>query len=85
MWTQARDKLVDITLRVGGLQKACGLAIDPQEYLRSTVKIGMMQVVYEWALGTVRGILLYADQSFRFDCGLRLRVAFTSIRICDHL
>jgi len=54
LWAQARDKLVAVTLRVGGLQKTCGLPIDPQEYLRAQIKVGMMQVVYEWALGTVR-------------------------------
>ena len=40
-----------IALNLGQLQKNQGLEIDPLEYSDSTLKFGLVHVVYEWALG----------------------------------
>ena len=47
----ARTRLEEIATRLGLLQAEAGLDIDPHEYVRSSLKGGLMEVVYEWALG----------------------------------
>lgn len=40
-----------IATNLGQLQQNHGLQIDPKEYCESTLKFGLVHVVYEWALG----------------------------------
>lgn len=40
-----------IATNLGRLQKELGLPIDPGEYCESTLRFGLVHVVYEWALG----------------------------------
>ena len=42
------DKMKTIALHLGQLQKKHGLEIDPLEYSDSTLKFGLVHVVYEW-------------------------------------
>jgi antiviral helicase SKI2 len=40
-----------IAVNLGQLQKDHGLEVDPAEYCDSSLKFGLVHVVYEWALG----------------------------------
>jgi antiviral helicase SKI2 len=48
----ARDDVIELATAAGRVQKECGLDIIPDEYCRSVLKFGLMEVVYEWAKGT---------------------------------
>jgi len=48
----ACQRIKDLALLAGALQKECGMDIDPQEYTRDILKFGLVEVVYEWAKGT---------------------------------
>jgi len=45
------ETMRSIALRLGQLQKEHGLEIDPEEYRASSLKFGVVHVVYEWARG----------------------------------
>jgi len=45
------QKMKTIARNLGQLQKEQGLKVDPAEYCESTLKFGLVHVVYEWALG----------------------------------
>ncbi len=44
-------RMKTIALNLGHLQKEHGLDIDPIDYADSTMKFGLVHVVYEWAIG----------------------------------
>eukprot|EP00536_Pseudo-nitzschia_multiseries_P008159 jgi/Psemu1/197417/e_gw1.203.81.1 len=44
-------KMKKIALNLGQLQKNHGLDLDPTDYAESTMKFGLVHVVYEWAIG----------------------------------
>ena len=44
-------RMKTIALNLGQLQKEHGLDIDPIDYADSTMKFGLVHVVYEWAIG----------------------------------
>lgn len=48
---EIREKAADIALSAGILQKEAGLDVLPEEFLVSTLKFGLMEAVYRWALG----------------------------------
>jgi len=48
----AKQRLEHVTLRLGELQLRCGLDIVPADFVKQSVRPGLMQVVYEWAKGT---------------------------------
>lgn len=45
------QEIKTIGTNLGRLQRDCGLKIDPGEYCDSSLKFGLVHVVYEWALG----------------------------------
>lgn len=45
------QKMQMIATTLGQIQKDCGLKVDPNEYRDSSLKFGMVHVVYEWAIG----------------------------------
>ena len=47
---EGRDAIIAISERVGRLQDRCKV---PADDFRSTLKFGLMEVVYEWAKGMV--------------------------------
>lgn len=52
--TRLKDTCVamqKIALNIGKLQNEHGLMIDPKDYCDSSLKFGLVHVVYEWALG----------------------------------
>eukprot|EP00887_Chlorella_sp_A99_P001266 scaffold14.g1266.t1 len=49
---QAREETAALAHQAGVVQAECGLAITPDEFVQSTLKFGLMEVVYEWARGT---------------------------------
>jgi antiviral helicase SKI2 len=44
-------RMKTIALNLGQMQKEHGLDVDPMEYSETTLKFGLVHVVYEWALG----------------------------------
>ena len=44
-------RMQTIAVNLGELQKDHGLEIDPEDYCDSSLKFGLVHVVYEWALG----------------------------------
>ena len=48
---QCCEKMQLIATSLGQIQKDCGLKVDPNEYRDSSLKFGMVHVVYEWAIG----------------------------------
>ncbi|CAI7798657.1 unnamed protein product [Closterium sp. NIES-53] len=48
----ARNKLLDLAYFLGDLQRRVGLPTSAEEYAAATLNFGLMEVVYEWALGT---------------------------------
>ena len=44
-------RMKTIAMNLGQLQKEHGLDVDPIEYADSTMKFGLVHVVYEWAIG----------------------------------
>ena len=44
-------RMKTIAINLGHLQKEHGLDLDPIEYAESTMKFGLVHVVYEWAIG----------------------------------
>lgn len=44
-------KMQTIATTLGQIQKECGLKVDQNEYRDSSLKFGMVHVVYEWAIG----------------------------------
>ena len=47
----ASEKIENIALKLGAIQKELGLYVDPQEYAESTLNFGLLHAVYEWAMG----------------------------------
>jgi len=45
------ESMKKIALNLGQLQNDHGLMIDPNDYCESSLKFGLVHVVYEWALG----------------------------------
>ena len=45
------ERMKEIAIRLGQQQKDCGLPVDPLEYCASSLKMGLVHVVYEWASG----------------------------------
>jgi antiviral helicase SKI2 len=59
---QARDALTSLAWGLGEAQAAAGLPIAPDEYVKSALNFGLMEVVYEWAKGTpFRDICMLTD------------------------
>ncbi|XP_055831950.1 DExH-box ATP-dependent RNA helicase DExH11 isoform X4 [Solanum dulcamara] len=50
--SQAKRRLHETAIRLGGLQAQFKLPIDPEEYAQENLKFGLVEVVYEWAKGT---------------------------------
>ncbi|KAL6751486.1 NUC185 domain-containing protein [Haematococcus lacustris] len=48
----ARKQLTQLTRTTAQVQAAAGLALDPEEHCTAVLHCGLMQVVYEWAIGT---------------------------------
>ncbi|KAK9806276.1 hypothetical protein WJX72_008182 [[Myrmecia] bisecta] len=48
----ARDQVVALAVQAGQVQKECGLDILPEEFCRSVLRFGLVEVVYQWAKGT---------------------------------
>ncbi|KAJ9533915.1 hypothetical protein QJQ45_027006, partial [Haematococcus lacustris] len=48
----ARKQLTQLTRTTAQVQAAAGLALDPDEHCTAVLHCGLMQVVYEWAIGT---------------------------------
>lgn len=44
-------RMKEIAWNLGELQRQHGLAVDPEDYVDSTLRFGLVHVVYEWALG----------------------------------
>ena len=49
---RARDALASLAWGLGEAQAAAGLPIAPDEYVKSALNFGLMEVVYEWGKGT---------------------------------
>ena len=49
---KAREESAVVAYAAGVVQQEAGLSLIPEEYLKSTLNFGLMQVVYEWAQGT---------------------------------
>ena len=49
---EVKDMAAALALAAGATQKDCGLDIVPEDYVKSTLNFGLMEVVYEWAKGT---------------------------------
>lgn len=49
---QAREEAVALALSAGVTQREAGLDVLPEDFVRSTLKFGLMEVVYQWAQGT---------------------------------
>ncbi|EGC35475.1 hypothetical protein DICPUDRAFT_152207 [Dictyostelium purpureum] len=49
---EARKKLIEIATKTYQVESKNGLDVSPEEKLETTLKFGLMQVVYEWARGT---------------------------------
>lgn len=47
-----RSGLQDIVRQAAKVQQECGLAVVEQDYMRTVLHCGLIEVVYEWALGT---------------------------------
>lgn len=47
------QRMKTIATNIGQLQKEHGLDVDPGEFCDSTLKFGLVHVVYEWALGVL--------------------------------
>ena len=45
------EAMKKIAINLGHLQKDHGLMVEPQDYCNSSLKFGLVHVVYEWALG----------------------------------
>ena len=45
------DRMRGIAVHLGEKQKACGLPVDPLEFAATSLKMGLVHVVYEWACG----------------------------------
>lgn len=45
------EKMKEIAVRLGQVQKENGLAVDPADYCDRVLKFGLVHVVYEWACG----------------------------------
>ena len=59
---RARDTLVSLAWGLGEAQAAAGLPVAPDEYVKSALNFGLMEVVYEWAKGTpFRDICMLTD------------------------
>jgi len=52
---KALDHMSAVTKNLGVLQLQCGLDTPPDDYVKSNIKPGLMQVVYEWAQGVSFG------------------------------
>ncbi|XP_024026737.1 DExH-box ATP-dependent RNA helicase DExH11 isoform X1 [Morus notabilis] len=50
--SQAKQRLYDTAIRLGELQAAFKVQINPEEHARENLKFGLVEVVYEWAKGT---------------------------------
>ncbi|KNC49330.1 DEAD/DEAH box RNA helicase [Thecamonas trahens ATCC 50062] len=48
---EAKESLVELTTRLGLLQAELGLDLDPAAYVANSLNFGLMEVVYQWALG----------------------------------
>jgi antiviral helicase SKI2 len=48
----ARDESAALAYSAGVVQQEAGLSLVPEEYVKSTLNYGLMEVVYEWAQGT---------------------------------
>jgi antiviral helicase SKI2 len=48
---QKSDDLVALALEVGEIQEACQMLVTPDDYVKSCLNFGLLQVVYEWASG----------------------------------
>ena len=49
---RARDLAMTVALAAGEVQREAGLDILPEEFVASTLRFGLVEVVYEWAKGT---------------------------------
>jgi len=45
------ERMKSIAFDLGQMQRDHGLSVDPQDYAESSLKFGLVHVVYEWALG----------------------------------
>lgn len=48
----ARGDAINLALQAGAVQQECGLQLTPEEFVTSTLKFGLSEVVHEWARGT---------------------------------
>jgi len=55
---QAHKSLVNTAISLANIQIEYGLKLSPHEYVKSNIKWGLMQVVYEWARSMVRRLAL---------------------------
>ena len=59
------EKMKAIALNLGHLQKNHGLEIDPLEYSETTLKFGLVHVVYEWVRAIMDVYFYELDQKIR--------------------
>lgn len=52
-------RLYDTAIRLGELQAAFKVQINPEEYARENLKFGLVEVVYEWAKVCFWKVLLF--------------------------
>ncbi|KAL4531703.1 hypothetical protein Ndes2437A_g09018 [Nannochloris sp. 'desiccata'] len=49
---KAREESAVLAYSAGVVQQEAGLSLIPEDYVKSTLNFGLMEVVYEWAQGT---------------------------------
>ena len=57
IYLQAREGFLNIASRIGQLQRDCGVPIPVDDYVEQ-FHFGLMEVVFEWARGMVRVVLI---------------------------
>jgi len=79
------SQMKTIAMNLGQLQKEHGLDVDPIDYCESTLKFGLVHVVYEWALGVeFKSIceLTMAQEGSIVRCITRLDELCREVRNC---
>jgi len=51
---QGKDNVLRVAAKIVIIEQECGLNTSVEEY-QAEFKFGLAEVVYQWALGTVRG------------------------------
>ena len=51
--------LLEITTSLANLQLKAGLDTSPQQFYKENVNCGLMEIAYEWTIGTVRTINVF--------------------------